>query len=436
MWKISRRINFFIGIFYRHFLSAFNGNLRRYLRILTCLLLFFVIFFNSIGASADNSGGANSSIESDTIYTSLVNLEMETFQIASPSEQVVSAANGDVIFTAVRNSDEIKMFSLSGKTLTLLSQLNIPDSKQHLPGERKYILDLLADKSGHFFVSFLSYYDDPAKCEHVIVVAYKIKKGKFGKSNEIFSSTPCWSMIHADHARGSVISSGRLAFDGKFLYVAGGMLQTDLSTNRYPNPFLVGLPGNFKKSLSASNLFGSVAKISISDGTSSKFATGLRSPQGLFWDPIRKILWETEHGPAGGDELNVMIKGNNYGWPFVTFGQPYHPEDKLPLNNYFKTKYGNHDGYAIPLYSWYPSIAPSQLVVIPRGTRFGGLWRNDLIVSTLKDNSLFRLHLDIDNRVVITERIEIGHRIRDISNTSNGLVLSTDDGLVIVLTAA
>jgi len=156
------------------------------------------------------------------------------------------------------------------------------------------------------------------------------------------------------------------------------------------------------------------------------YSYGHRNPQGLFAAPSGDV-WLTEHGPQGGDELNFLKQGVNYGYPIVTYGVEYGthswPFDPVP---------GSHEGYTQPYYSWVPSIAVSQLAVINDSPMFK-LWRGDLMVSSLKDRSLYRMRVR-EQRVVMVERIPIGERIRDILQKPSGeILLWTDSGSFMII---
>jgi cytochrome c2 len=130
-------------------------------------------------------------------------------------------------------------------------------------------------------------------------------------------------------------------------------------------------------------------------------------------------LLSTEHGPAGGDELNLIVEGANYGWPIVTLGTGYRSY------GWQDTKVvGKHAGYQAPIFAWVPSIAVTSLLQV-KG--FDQRWDGDLLVASLKGQSLFRLRLD-GTSVLYSEAIWIGQRIRDIAQTQDGtIVLWTDD---------
>ncbi len=150
------------------------------------------------------------------------------------------------------------------------------------------------------------------------------------------------------------------------------------------------------------------------------YSYGHRNPQGMAIHPETGQLWLHEHGPQGGDEINIIRAGANYGWPVITHGREYVTG--------FRIGEGTHkQGMEQPLHYWVPSIAPSGMAFYA-GDRYPH-WRGNLFVGALKEQMLVRLEL-AGNRVVREQRLykgEIG-RIRDVRNGSDGyLYLLTDD---------
>ena len=159
-----------------------------------------------------------------------------------------------------------------------------------------------------------------------------------------------------------------------------------------------------------------------------KFTLGNRNMQGAALHPQTGELWTNEHGPQGGDEVNVMRSGRNYGWPVITYGVNYGIGTKIGEGN---TKAGMEQ----PLKVWVPSIAPSGMAFYT-GDKFPN-WKGNLLVGALKDEMLVRLELD-GEKVVREERMIKGviGRIRDVRMGPDGFVyLLTDgrDGVVVRL---
>jgi glucose/arabinose dehydrogenase len=151
------------------------------------------------------------------------------------------------------------------------------------------------------------------------------------------------------------------------------------------------------------------------------WSMGHRSVEGLAFAPDGR-LWETEHGPRGGDELNLIQKGKNYGWPIITHGI-----------NYSGTKIGDgiveKEGLEQPRYYWDPVIAPSGLAFYT-GNLFPQ-WKKSVLVGGLRGQALFRLELDKDDKVVNEEGLllEIDQRIRDVRVFADGAVYVLTDGV-------
>jgi glucose/arabinose dehydrogenase len=151
------------------------------------------------------------------------------------------------------------------------------------------------------------------------------------------------------------------------------------------------------------------------------FTYGHRNPQGLVVDPRTGKVWEQEHGAKGGDEINVLVPGANYGWPEVAYGVNY---DGSTIGEGRSSK----PGVEPPVFYWDPSIAPSGMAFYT-GDRFPG-WRGDLLVGALAYKLVSRLDLDEQGRVVKEERFLEGvlGRIRDVREGPDGLVyLLTDE---------
>ncbi len=155
------------------------------------------------------------------------------------------------------------------------------------------------------------------------------------------------------------------------------------------------------------------------------YSLGNRNVQGAALHPVTGELWAQEHGPQGGDEVNVIRAGRNYGWPVITYGVEYVVGTKIGE--------GTHKpGMEQPLHVWVPSIAPSGMAFY-QGDRFPR-WRGDLFVGALKDQMLVRLRFDGEKRVK-EERLLKGvlGRIRDVRAGPDGyLYLLTDspDGVI------
>ncbi len=172
---------------------------------------------------------------------------------------------------------------------------------------------------------------------------------------------------------------------------------------------------------------GKIIAIDIRTGAARHYATGLRNPEGLVFD-TKGRLWETEHGPQGGDELNLIVEGGDYGWPNVTYGMVYgSPPTMWP---YSKTP-GRHDGYLRPRYAFVPSIGISALA-IPDEKEFPN-WAGDLLVASLSKGTLYVVRLEGED-VVYAEPILLNSRLRDIATLRDGrMVILVDGGHLLII---
>ena len=136
------------------------------------------------------------------------------------------------------------------------------------------------------------------------------------------------------------------------------------------------------------------------------YSYGHRNPQGMILDNDSGELWTHEHGPQGGDELNLVKAGNNYGWPVITYGKNYVIGTSIGEGT-------NKAGMQQPFYYWTPSIAPSGLTIY-KGNKFPE-WQNNFFVGSLKFSTLVRLQRN-GNAFIERERMlsELKQRIRDV----------------------
>jgi len=142
------------------------------------------------------------------------------------------------------------------------------------------------------------------------------------------------------------------------------------------------------------------------------FSYGHRNQQGMTVHPVTKQIWAHEHGPQGGDEINIVEKGKNYGWPTITYGINY--------DNTIITEKKVMDGMEQPVYYYIPSIAPSGMTFI--SSDIYGDWKGNLLIGSLRFQYLERLVMK-DNKVTFREKImpNIG-RVRNVIQGPDGFI--------------
>jgi aldose sugar dehydrogenase len=147
------------------------------------------------------------------------------------------------------------------------------------------------------------------------------------------------------------------------------------------------------------------------------WASGVRTPYGLAFSPTGE-LWEVEHGPRGGDELNLIEKGKNYGWPLVSYGQNYngvpipHPDTRPDL--------------AKPVLYWTPVIAPGNLMFYTSTQTFPQ-WNGSGFIGGMATATLNRIVFDGHGGAKLAERWNVGHRIRDVEQAPDGSLWMLED---------
>ncbi len=157
---------------------------------------------------------------------------------------------------------------------------------------------------------------------------------------------------------------------------------------------------------------------------------GHRNTQGLFYDRLRLRLWSIEHGPRGGDEINLIQPGLNYGWPVISYGKEYYSPAQVGEGT-------EKEGMEQPVKFYTPSIAPGSLIVYS-GKAFPA-WKGNLFAGALKLRHLNRVEIDPEGNAVAEERLleKLRERIRAVVESPEGwLYLSTDRGKILRLKPA
>ncbi|MCR9095259.1 MAG: PQQ-dependent sugar dehydrogenase [bacterium] len=262
-----------------------------------------------------------------------------------------------------------------------------------------------------FYVSHIGV-DPPGRCVFVELSTTGLRMDENGTLRQdggwtsLYRSSPC---IPIDDLRpGSLLQGGgRLALDGGRLFLTVGDFAMDVGGG----PAVGQLPeyGN-----------GKLVRIDLESGEVVFHTTGHRNAQGLGFDGEGR-LWSTEHGPEGGDEINLIQEGLNYGFPEVTLGSTYGgltwPRSARP---------NHHDGFEPPRFAFLPSPGISQIRRLESGREFPA-WQGDFFVGSLKARTLYRVHEE-KGRLVYAEPILLGARLRDVIEFSDGRPVILTDG--------
>jgi glucose/arabinose dehydrogenase len=314
-------------------------------------------------------------------------------------------SNDELLLGGGKTGGEIFLYNLSNKKLTKLASLI--SANRRVNDSRFAINDIAVLSQSQSAANLLISYPRlglQRDCVEVVVenVNYDRINQKIKRVKTWLVTKPCVPTASVQH------TSGRFAvIDSKSAYVTIGDLGYTQISNRKKRGDL-----------------GSIFKISST--SVSKFSQGHRNAQGILLYNGKDLL-AAEHGPRGGDELNLIKAGSDYGWPFVTYGQPYGPGDYVR-----PSKTGTHAGFVEPLKYWVPSIAPTELVQLPKSG--WGNWSNQLVLGTLREQVLVFMAVDEKFTVTNTVNVDIGERIRDLEVLSTGeLVATTDSGKLLVI---
>jgi glucose/arabinose dehydrogenase len=238
----------------------------------------------------------------------------------------------------------------------------------------------------------------------------KIIRGRL-RDNRLVDQETIFSVPTSSYQKSHVLFGGRLAFhDGHLFFSVGerGLEEGSVGEAQDLSVAVGKIHRVFPDgSVPADNPF-----VNTPGAMRSIWAYGVRNPQGLAFDPRQGDLWESEHGPRGGDELNRIVRGANYGWPVVTYGMNY---DGTPISD--KT---HAPGMVDPVLYWTPSIAVSEIEFYT-GNRFPK-WKNNLFVGSLAQQKFLRLVVEKGKVVHREEIFERLGRVRDIKTGPDGLI--------------
>lgn len=304
----------------------------------------------------------------------------------------------------------------------LLTHIGQAEGDRRLLAGRFRALDVLAHTQDGGLTLYASHngWDAARACYDLRVSTARISgwaqgdRRADGGWRTLYRSRPCIP-VEEDSATGGLQSGGRLVMrDDGLLLLSVGDFERD------------GLVRPERWSRDGSVDYGKVLSIDPATGATSILARGLRNPQGLALGSDG-TLWETEHGPRGGDELNRIEAGGDYGWPDVTLGTQYGRFNWPGAANP-----GRHLGFTAPVHAWVPSIGISNLLEIRHGP---DAWRGDLLVGSLRARRLYRLR-QREGRVLYVEPIRVKEQVRDLVELIDGTVLLwSDDGDVLEMRA-
>lgn len=310
---------------------------------------------------------------------------------------------------AVLNQSEALVTARAGALLRINLVTGVQEPVRPIPRVAGFrqggLLDVAVLDDGATVQVFLCYSKPMGKGEAGLAIATgRLNGNRLDDLADLFVS---------NHSSGSGVHFGcRLALREGYLFASlGDRGDRDNSQN----------VGNHAGSIVRITLGNADARANDQEGWLSEiYSIGHRNPQGLAIQPSTGKLWAHEHGPRGGDEVNLIEQNANYGWPLVSYGKEYVGGD-IGLNY-------SPSGLIDPLWIWDPSIAPSGMVFYT-GDMFPQ-WHSSLLVGALRFTSIYRLEIDAKtNRPVKEERLFDGDfgRVRDIEQAPDGSLLVLSD---------
>jgi hypothetical protein len=380
------------------------------------------------------------------IETNFFTAQIQKIGIYKKIDKVVIASgvvlkNGKIpIYSSNRTDTFIKTLyiqSNTGSEASLVEELNMDFSNlgMSIPDPKaKYFVFDLAFKGENLYVSYVVSPSNKSEYDEFRVQKIRIDTttGEI-LSGEIFFSKSFGTRTYPNNP-GWHDFQGRLSITEKNLYMSTGLIIASTYLGTYPNPEISGLSNNLVEDDKKFNFFGRVIQVDLFSGSSKVYAKGFRGPSGIVTSTIngKETVWVSDHGPRGGDELNLVIQGLDYGWPWVTYGKDYY-QTHIKNQKYINTKFAYHEGYQKPAFFWTPSIAPSQMLILSNDLDSSNNWsKQDLILGTLKDKSLNRIKICEKKLICSIERVEIGSRVRDLDQIGNQIIGSTDEGQIFI----
>ena len=361
----------------------------------------------------------NSEYLPNTQFQTVSYKEVKINSFEHHSSKLDNERNGKKVipFYIENYKDKIILFSITGKAIyfdteDLINKKNPKENMINTNLPQNITLKDFLITQGKIYVS-ITYREKTCDSIELFVSDFNLEDLQFKKFySQINEGEPCNGWLKA----------GRLASyneknEQKLLLVA----REPDGINHFLNEQQVELQkthGKFDGSV--------IYSFDLKTGIKEIISSGHRNPQGLFVNKDNLILL-TEHGPRGGDEINKVEKGTNYGWPISSYGENYYKGLSIEEDYRFKK---SHEDYGLrePIYAFVPSIGISQIIELPNN--FSKKWQNNYLIASMKAGSIYRVTFDKKfERVITWERIRVGKRIRDLQydKFSNTVFLALED---------
>jgi aldose sugar dehydrogenase len=260
---------------------------------------------------------------------------------------------------------------------------------------------------------YLSYSSGERERSTTVIDRFRLRENRIIDRQRIFTANA--------YSEDRFHYGGRMAFNGKHLFVTVGDRHHQDRAQELTNHAGKIARLNDDGSVPADNPF-----VTQKEALPEIWSYGHRNPQGLIVHPETGELWSHEHGPLGGDELNIIRKGANYGWPVISYGWQY---SGGPIGQGLTAQKGMEQ----PLWVWTPAIAPSGMIVYT-GDKFPQ-WRGSFFIGAMAQRHLNRIVVS-NGRVVLEERLmnRLAGRVRLVAQGPDGFIyIGNDDGQLLRL---
>ena len=389
-----------------------------FLIILICFIFFSFNFIRKINTKLqerdililkDYKGKVLPNTQFSKLYLKKISLNSNNNLDVKANDLLKTYNTNNKFFIEIDNDNVILIYRNGNivhyKTNDLLkNKLNIIKSFENILGDEIGSLGILGTMlhKGEIFISYAKPSKKIDNCFHMAISKSKINyKNLFFK--EVFSTKKC------DDSSGSDFGGGRMV-----PYIENKKEYFLITTSDYS--------GSNAQDLNSQ--YGKILQISFNEYKYEIFSLGHRNPQGLI--NINNKIISTEHGPMGGDEINLIKKNSNYGWKIASYGEPY--KNFSNENDYKLLKSHKKNGFEEPIYAYTPSIGISEIININKN--FIKKWENNFLITSLNGRSIYRaVFNEYFSKVITQEKIFIGERIRDIiyDKNNNIFLLSLED---------
>ena len=352
----------------------------------------------------------------------LYNIDVAYYRIPDPGAVGGGGAINNIgsskLLVTLNNGQSLLFDKETGKFITIES------------GEVKKIYSSVRDvfafeKSGNKYLAFWGTTNQVSGCKRISIYTAQYALSDSGANLSIETPTKLWETQDACAAPVDNNAGGRIVYqEGKF-YVSTGFFMGggDLGST----PYLA---------LRSDSSFGKVIEVDWS-GRSQIISSGHRNPQGLFFARSGTVLFSTEHAMRGGDELNIVRKSANYGFPCEAYGTFYGYEFGSPQK---ETKLVDKNPSCVGRKFDAPNFYWPEKTGISQGIQYTGdefhAFNGNLLIGSLSSTSLYRIELGEAHNVMFIERINLQERVRDLNFSGDGKILVlTDGGSILVLSS-